>query len=708
MSLFNTLEVPEERSKRVEKLETAMKTLKAEFVGLDEIIDQISNSIYGWYITPEVVTRPTIISIWGMTGTGKTSVVKRLIELLGLSNISIAFDCGLCRTNKGDSFIDDVKSTFGIENVYGREDDLLSDKAERSVFLFDEFQYANTIDGKGNEEVLPGLRPIWSILDSGILDLTDNTNYRLFRLLDLIDSLELLSDQFPDIIIENNRVIPEDFDRFIGYMSYFYDFSTKPRKLKAIDKPAEIDNEFPIIDFDKIKYLIQLNRLEPNLGTNIVNKLTRSRLSILELVNKLKEARDLLTQKKFLDCSKSLVFVVGNLDEAYKESSKISPDLDADMFYDITSKISTTEIKKALKERFRPEQIGRLGNNIIKYPTLRRKDIEKIIDLEIKKRLDGFSKIDPIKIEVTKAFKDLLYSESVYPTQGVRPILTSIDSLITPYLSKVLSYKGDSSEVVIDIESDNPDFRVPSVNVVLKFNKADDVRLIQNLELGKERCPENRKKRYIAAVHEVGHAIVYSHCKGEVPTNIVGIATGGGGFCTTYDKRFAGEIQSREDIQDEVLISLGGYVAEGIVFDKPNKRLLGSSSDIDSVWNTLTNAAMNCGYFEPIPISHREVENSNKISRGLSSLSKVICEKTSDDLIRDFIRDAQQEVRNILSNEKELLKNASLVLGEKGIITGSEFEELIQKYGNGLNTESMKRRYEERDEKYYKETLMNL
>lgn len=68
MNLFRTPEVPEERFERIKKLECAIKTLKDEFVGLDDIIDQISDNIYSWYITPEVITRPTIVSIWGMTG----------------------------------------------------------------------------------------------------------------------------------------------------------------------------------------------------------------------------------------------------------------------------------------------------------------------------------------------------------------------------------------------------------------------------------------------------------------------------------------------------------------------------------------------------------------------------------------------------------------------------------------------------------------
>ena len=68
----------EERKEKIERLESAKVQLKTEFIGLDSIIDEIINSISSWYVTPEIINRPVIVSLWGMTGTGKSSVVKNL------------------------------------------------------------------------------------------------------------------------------------------------------------------------------------------------------------------------------------------------------------------------------------------------------------------------------------------------------------------------------------------------------------------------------------------------------------------------------------------------------------------------------------------------------------------------------------------------------------------------------------------------------
>ena len=42
---------------------------------------------------------------------------------------------------------------------------------------------------------------------------------------------------------------------------------------------------------------------------------------------------------KVIDCSKSVIFVIGNLDEAYTMSNNYNPDLSADEFHELSKKI---------------------------------------------------------------------------------------------------------------------------------------------------------------------------------------------------------------------------------------------------------------------------------------------------------------------------------------------------------------------------------
>jgi cell division protease FtsH len=49
---------------KIKTLEKARETLKKEFIGLDEIIDQIITAVTPWYVTPEVIQRPVVVSLW--------------------------------------------------------------------------------------------------------------------------------------------------------------------------------------------------------------------------------------------------------------------------------------------------------------------------------------------------------------------------------------------------------------------------------------------------------------------------------------------------------------------------------------------------------------------------------------------------------------------------------------------------------------------
>lgn len=701
MEKLNINKVPSKRKDRIKLLDSALVQLKREFVGLDDIIDQLGASVYAWYVTPEIITRPTIVSIWGMTGTGKTSVVKRLISLLYLDDVRISFDCGECRDNN-KSISTDIMDTFGKSEESDSGDRFSGSNS--LVFMFDEFQYARTINESGEEEVAPSLRPIWSILDSGIIDINDY-NYDFSNLCDFIDELVDTSKSLPHIVIKDNHIeSPDDVSAFLDLMFFHYDRgpSIKTDNTEDQNKPLEV------LTSRYLRTIIRrLNNKNDALGSRVAKELLSGEYTIGQLAERLEDIKKLAASSRKLDCSKSLVFILGNLDEAYKDSSDISPDIDADLFYDITSRVTTTDIKEALKERYRPEQIGRLGNNIIKYPTLSKDSFKKIIDLEIGRILDRFSEVDKIKVVFEQSMKDLLYSESVYPTQGVRPVLSSIDTLITPYLSKVVEHKGRSKSVCIGVVGSVRDFRLPCVDVRLKFDKAEEVIVEQKLELGKERYPENRKKRFICAVHEIGHAVMYSWCKGEVPDNIVSVSTDHGGFCSTYDRRFAGEIDCRRDVLDEVRISLGGYQAERVIYSNPDMWLLGSGSDIRSLWKELSGAVMDCGFDLPLPLSHRDVEQNGSISNGLDCKDVMVTNKsTGDGRILELIKEGMDYVWSVLSKEKELIKKAAIKLGEQGSMSGQEFSDFIRQYGNKLTPDKMKEVYNERDPEYYLKELV--
>jgi ATP-dependent Clp protease ATP-binding subunit ClpA len=100
-----------------EALEKVSAQLKTEFFGLDEIIDKVVKSIHAWYIFPEIITRPVIINLWGMTGVGKTQLVRRLVSLLDYQRrfVEIQMDGGSMKSNHDSSSISKILSESSID-----------------------------------------------------------------------------------------------------------------------------------------------------------------------------------------------------------------------------------------------------------------------------------------------------------------------------------------------------------------------------------------------------------------------------------------------------------------------------------------------------------------------------------------------------------------------------------------------------------------
>src|SRR5690606_27195756 len=107
----------------------------------------------------------------------------------------------------------------------------------------------------------------------------------------------------------------------------------------------------------------------------------------------------------------------------------------SDLFYESSLKITIPQIKNALANRFRKEQISRLGNIHIIYPSLNKEAYRTIISRELQKIVKKTSAHLDLKIEFESSVIDLIYKEGVFPTQGVRPLLTTINYVIKTNLS---------------------------------------------------------------------------------------------------------------------------------------------------------------------------------------------------------------------------------------------------------------------------------
>ena len=114
-----------------ELLSNTVSQLKKEFVGIDNVIDRIATSVSSWFFFPEMQERPVIINLWGLTGIGKTSVVKRLTELIGFTEHYFHYDLG-----ESSKKYYDMQDSF--KEIYENCD------GEPFIIGLDEFQLART------------------------------------------------------------------------------------------------------------------------------------------------------------------------------------------------------------------------------------------------------------------------------------------------------------------------------------------------------------------------------------------------------------------------------------------------------------------------------------------------------------------------------------------------------------------------------------
>ncbi len=129
-------------------------------------------------------------------------------------------------------------------------------------------------------------------------------------------------------------------------------------------------------------------------------------------------------------------------------------------------KISQTKqlkdkVYQSLKEFFRPEFLNRIDETVI-FNYLGKKEIRKIVDLELKKVKERLRKTKDIKIRFSKSLKDKLAEQGFDPNLGARPLKRIIQKLILNPLSlKIITFQIEpESRVYVDLEKETVVFQV--------------------------------------------------------------------------------------------------------------------------------------------------------------------------------------------------------------------------------------------------------
>lgn len=629
-----SLDLKKEFLQKQEILEQAKKVLKQEFIGIDRIINEVVDNISSWYFLPDLQEKPVIINLWGLTGVGKTSLVNRLVEIIDFQDSFFRFDLG---EKEGSlSFRDSL-------------DDLCENKDSAPVIIaLDEFQHSRTLTGPFRQEIETDKnRMIWELIDSGRIQYID-WKRGLWSFQEMIYKYIHLLKAGVEV---RKGVVVENIQLFCDEMKISF------KEGEKVLFVAE-DEYASIIEFAG-------NHLNLYLKQDVERILLS--FSANETITFLHRVLKIGKRPSVKNFTKALVFVLGNLDEAYTMSDNFSSDIDADEFNKLSQKITVPIIKKALQNRFRNEQIARLGNIHIIYPALSRISYQKIIANELYKYRNGLIETFKIEVEFDHSVNEIIYSEGVYPTQGVRPIFTSIHQVLKSKISFFYS------EILLkSIIIDKMYFKVKNGKLLCEYYKNDKIVFFLEVDivttLQDVRQNKSDDLQAIIAVHESGHSVLSIVLMKTIPEVVYSVTTDADNKGFVY-ANFAWEYISRKEIIPRVAMMLGGYAAEEIIFGKENLTS-GASSDIEKATEFLSTMYKYCGMGKT-PIKYSlPIKDENDYFHQYSSVENEI---------KNVIIEAKTLALSVLQQEIKLLLSLSDYLSDNRMLAKPEIKQIALK-----------------------------
>lgn len=629
--------------KRQQELVDIKIKLKQELFGIDHIIDRVVDSIQSWYTFPSVVSSPVIINLWGMTGTGKTKLVRTLTKLLGFKDryVEVQMDGG----NSGfyDKAIFDLLRTSGI------------DEGTPGVLLLDEFQRYRTVDEQGKDVKQEKYADVWTLLSDGRLSPTRNYY---------------------------SKILSELWD--LDYHASYRMFDVRGNQLSK-EEEHEQQSKAAAVSENKYTYVNTKYQMGVARGQELKREY-RLKYPIQEIMTwdkpRLKqELESLLAEAETLeiDYSKLLIFICGNLDEAFTSSSNTNDcDTDADIYYNHTNKVTINKIKDVLNARFKPEQIARFGNNHVIYPSLPKKAYQQIIKHTCDVHLDKLYKQTGIKFVPNDSLYEEVYVNGVYPTQGTRPVFSTIHQIFSVSLTDLVVWaiEHEKQEMIIGIDSQQ--FLLHGI-VDGKIRKSVPIYL--DVRQQKQRNTEDFNT--LVAVHEAGHAIVYAALLGYTPREVkVNLASFEGGY-----NIFPEQLKTRQNILDYIAVGLGGLVAEEFVFGSRD-RTTGSEKDITQV-SALAAKYVKLWGCDGVVGAVRNI---------MSTEWAIVDNGQVNDIVEEIMKRQKQCALDVIGQYRELLVELTSKLLVQELITPEEFYVIAKPYMNELkvSTDTIIRPYKEK------------
>ncbi len=217
-----------------------------------------------------------------------------------------------------------------------------------------------------------------------------------------------------------------------------------------------------------------------------------------------------------------------------------------------------------------------------------------------------------------------------------------------------------------------------------KVAQFDFIRSIEKVMMGPERKSHllSKKEKEITAYHEAGHALVASVLPNADPVHKVSIVSRGsaGGYTLKLPLEER-RLQSKKEFLDDIAMSLGGYVAEQMIFGDITT---GPSNDLQVATNLARAMVTRFGMSEEIgPIALENDGGKTMFGRGVDD--RQYSERVSaliDGEVSKIMNNAFKVATDVLTEKRKVLDAIAKKLIETETLEQAEYNEIL--VANGI------------------------
>lgn len=215
-----------------------------------------------------------------------------------------------------------------------------------------------------------------------------------------------------------------------------------------------------------------------------------------------------------------------------------------------------------------------------------------------------------------------------------------------------------------------------------KVFQFDLIRAIEKVMLGPERKSHllSKKEKEITAYHEAGHALVASVLPHADPVHKVSIiARGQAGGYTLKLPLEERRLQSKKEFIDDIAMSLGGYVAEKMIFGDITT---GPSSDLQVATNMARAMVTRWGMSDVIgPIALVGAGGRMQLGEEVDREHSEEVSKKVDSEVSRIINDGLKSAEKVLTEHRKAFDAIAQKLVEVETLEQDEYEKILTAHG---------------------------